>query len=133
MADTYGVVPRDIANELPGVFPSGFSSTSIPTEGQVASMITTADTMVGLRVLDVTGDDPDPDDATAAIAVRYIVEWVKALVVRIAYSGRGPDIANAAAAAYADLATSLLATFVAEVEEESDIGVWGTGTAIRSS
>lgn len=133
MPGVYGVNPRDIAAELPGIFPSGFSSTSIPTEAQVASMITTADTMIGLRVLDITGEDPDPDADVAAIAVRYIIEWVKALVIRIAYSGRGPDIANAAAAVYSDLATSLLATFVAEEEAESDVGVWGTGTVIRGS
>lgn len=132
MADVYGVLPQDIAAELPGIFPAGFSATSTPTEAQVASMITTADTMIGLRVFNATGVDADPADPAAVIAVRYIVEWTKALVIRIAYSGRGSDVAGAAAKPYADLAAQLLEAFVVE-EEGDDVGAWGTGTVVRGS
>lgn len=131
--DWFGVTPDLIAAELPGIFPDGFTATSIPSDAQVASMITTADTIVALRVTAVTGDDPVEDDPANAIAVRYIIEWVKSLVLRIAYSGRGIDVAAAAAKPYSDLAAQLLAEFVAEEEEENATAEWGSATVTRSS
>jgi hypothetical protein len=96
VADTYGVVAADVAAELPGVFPDGFTVATKPTLAQVTSLITTADTVVGLRVLDSTGRAPAVSDKAAVLAKRYILEWVKAQVLRIAYVGNAPaDVANA--------------------------------------
>ena len=37
MAEVYGVTPADIAAELPGLFPGGFSVSTKPTLAQVTS------------------------------------------------------------------------------------------------
>lgn len=106
--DTYGVTPADVAAELPGLFPGGFTVATKPTLAQVTSMITTADTVVGLRVLDITGTNPAAEDKAAVLAKRYIIDWVKAQVLRIVYTGNDPIQVDAAAKPYADLARATL-------------------------
>jgi hypothetical protein len=91
VANTYLVAPADIAAELPGLFPGGFTATSTPTSALVQGLINTADTIVTLEIRDSTGQVPAPTDAAAPLAIRYIVETVKAAVLRIIYAGRDPN------------------------------------------
>lgn len=90
MADTYGVLPADIAAELPGIFPGGFSATTLPSDTLVANFIAGADLAVTLKLRDTTGTTPLVTDAAAPLAKRYIIEIVKAQVLRVAYAGRDP-------------------------------------------
>lgn len=122
MADTYGVVHGDIAAELPGLFPSGFSGATKPTAAQVTSFITTADTVVGLRVQDSTGTTPDVTDRAAALAQRYIIEATKAQVMRVVYTGNDPVQVKAAVEPYEKLAESILASIDAMGEQAAGIG-----------
>ena len=98
--DIYGVTPEDIAGELPGLFPGGFTVATKPTLAQVTSLITTADTIVAMKVQDITGTTPAAADKAAVLAKRYIIEWVKAQVIRIVYAGNDPVQVQQAAAAY---------------------------------
>lgn len=107
MADTYLVTPATIAAELPGLFPGGFTATSRPSVTQVESFISTADTMVTLKVEDLVGEMPTLTDRAAPIAVRYVIEWTKAAVIRVVYAGRDPAVINAAAGPYDALVKSL--------------------------
>lgn len=100
MADTYGVVPADIAAELPGLFPGGFTVSTKPTSAQVKALITTADTIVTLQVQDVTGGAPASTDRAADLAKRYIIDWVKAQIIRIVYAGNDAAAVAAAASPY---------------------------------
>lgn len=113
MADTYEVLPKDVAAELPGIFPAGFTATSMPSESQVASAISTADTLITLQVEDLVGQAPDVSDRAAPLAVRYIVEWVKAWVIRVAYAGRDPAQVNAVASPYDVLAKQMWDALIA--------------------
>lgn len=109
MPDTYGVEPADIATELPALYPSGeFTVATKPTYAQVASMITVADTVVTLRVIQTTGVEPTADDRAADIARRYIIERVKAQVLRIVYTGNDPVSVNAAVGPYDQSASEAL-------------------------
>jgi hypothetical protein len=90
MADTYGVTVTDVAEELPGLFPVGFSPATAPSAAQVASFISTGDTLVTLRVKDATGGVPSASDAAAPLAKRYVINWVLAQVVKIVYAGNDP-------------------------------------------
>jgi hypothetical protein len=119
--DTYGVVPSDIAQELPGLFPTGFDATTIPTEGAVAGWITTADTIVSLRVTDVTGTNPALSDKAAVLAKRYIVDWVKEQVIRTVYTGNDVNRVEAAAKPFAVSAAALLKSI-------EDLGAQAVGT-----
>jgi hypothetical protein len=108
VADTYDVTPADVAAELPGLYLGGFTSTSTPTADQVVTMISTQDTIVSLRITDDVGRSPALSDRAAAVAKRYIIESVKAMVVRIAYMGNDPVQVNAAAQPYSDIAKATL-------------------------
>jgi len=88
------------------MFPAGFTATSMPNEDLVKTFIATADTIVTLQIKDLVGQAPSITDAAAPIAVRYIIEWTKAQVVRVAYAGRDPNLINAAASPYDALAKS---------------------------
>lgn len=90
MANTYGVTPADIAAELPGIFPGGFSATTLPNDALVASFIAAADLAVTLKLKDITGSVPAATDAAAPLAKRYVIESAKAAVLRVAYAGRDP-------------------------------------------
>lgn len=107
MPDTYGVVAADVAAELPGIYPGGFVANTKPTLAQVTSAITTADTIIALHVQNVVGQPPQVTDVSAPIAKRFIIEWVKAQVIRIAYAGQDPLQVAAAAKPYADLAQEM--------------------------
>lgn len=104
---TYDVTVSDIAAELPGLFPVGFSAATIPSAAQVASFIATGDTLVTLRVKDATGGTPALTDAAAPLAKRYIVNWVLAQVVKIVYAGNDPARVAEAVRAYTDVVTEL--------------------------
>lgn len=112
MPDVYGVGPADVSAELPGLFPGGFSASSLPSDVQVASWITTADTIVGMKVQDVAGAVPAATDKAAVLAKRYIIEWTKAQAVRAAYVGNDPLAVKAAAEPYEANATLLLEAIV---------------------
>jgi hypothetical protein len=108
VADTYGVTPADVAAELPGLFPGGFTATSVPSDTQVVALIAAADAAVTLRITDAVGNAPALSDKAAGLAKRYIIDWVKAQVLRIVYAGRDPFQVSAAAKPYDDLAASML-------------------------
>lgn len=104
MADTYGVTPADVAAELPGLFPGGFSVSTTPTLAQVTSAISVADTIITLHVQNAAGQAPSIADRASPVAVRFIIDWVKAQVIRVVYAGNDPAQVAAAAKPYADLA-----------------------------
>lgn len=106
--NTYDVTPADVAAELPGMFPGGFTATSIPTSSKVQELIDEADTVVTLRITDSVGQSPTLSDAAAKIAKRFITNYVKAEVVRLAYVGRDPNLVLSASQPYVDSATRLL-------------------------
>lgn len=86
--NTYDVAPADVAGELPGLFPGGFSATTAPTSDQVQGFIDAADAIVTLAITDFVGMPPSLTDKAAAMAKRYVIEYTKALVVRVVYAGR---------------------------------------------
>jgi hypothetical protein len=90
VADTYGVLPADIAAELPGIFPGGFTATTLPSDTLVASFIAAADLAVTLKLKDQTGTTPLDTDTAAPLAERYVIESAKAQALRVAYAGRNP-------------------------------------------
>jgi hypothetical protein len=108
VADIYGVAPQDVASELPGLFPGGFDSLTIPAVATVVNWISTADTIVSLYVTDITGVNPAVTDKAAILAKRYIIEWVKGQVIRTVYTGNDIARVEAAAAPYAVSAQALL-------------------------
>lgn len=105
---TYGVTPADVAAELPGIFPGGFSATTLPSDTLVASFIAAADLAVTLKLKDITGAVPADTDAAAPIAKRYIIEAAKASVLRVAYAGRDPVQIATAVSPYDLLAKTAL-------------------------
>jgi hypothetical protein len=100
LANTYNVAPADIAAELPGLFPGGFSATTTPTDAQVQGFIDMADTIVTLRITDTTGQAPALSDRAAPLAKRFIIETAKGIVVRLVYAGRDPNFIAASAGPY---------------------------------
>lgn len=108
MADTYDVVPADIAAELPGLFPGGFGASTVPSHSQVASMITVADLQVSIAVENASGLAPEVSDRLAPLAIQVIKQRVVARVLRIVYAGNAPAEINAAAKPYDDDADAAL-------------------------
>lgn len=131
MPDTYGVLPSAIAGELPGLFNLGFSPTTRPSVDQVTSLITTADTIVTLQVQTSAGALPAMSDRATPLAQRYIIEYVKAQVVRIVYSANDPAQVKAAADAYSMAAADAMNAIIAmgaqaagaQPEPDSRVGV----------
>jgi hypothetical protein len=121
LANTYTVAPADVAAELPGIFPGGFSSITKPTDAQVQGFIDTADTIVTLRIRDNVGTDPANTDRAAPIARRFILNYVLGIVTRIVYAGNDPVQVNAAASAYETAGKMLLDAI--DVLGEQVIGV----------
>lgn len=113
MADVYGVTPANIAAELPGLFPGGFTAGTIPAVAQVIGWITAADTIISMQVQDITGAVPAAADKAAVLAKRYIIEWVKAQVIRAAFVGNDPLSVKAAADPYDIVAIAYLEGLVA--------------------
>lgn len=107
MADTYAITPAMIAAELPGLFPGGFAANTKPTAAQVVSWITTADAIITMKVQDITGAVPAVTDKAAVLAKRFVIEWVKAQVIRTAYAGNDPLSVRAAAQPYEENAKSI--------------------------
>lgn len=108
MPDIYGVLPADVAKELPGMFPGGFTTTTKPTSTDVVGFITTADALVAARIARVTGAPASGAGSTAIFAKRYIVDTVKAAVIRVVYTGNNPTEVEAAAAPFERLAKLML-------------------------
>jgi hypothetical protein len=101
VADIYGVTPADVAAELPGLYPNGFTAATKPTLATVTTLISEADAIASLRVQKATGEGvADPAAKSAALAKRFIKSWVKAEVTRIAYAGNSPRDVQEAAAPY---------------------------------
>lgn len=126
MADVYGVTAADVAAELPGLFPRGFSASTQPTSAQVASWIATADAIVSMKIQDVTGQAPATTDKAAALARQYVIEWVKGKVVGAVYAGNDPvQVANATKPHFDNAKTILTAL--------SELGAQATGTGEAAS
>jgi hypothetical protein len=105
VADLYGITPADIAAELPGLFPNGFSAGTRPKDTDVAKLITTADTIARLRIAKATqvaANAVDPTAMSAEVAKRFIKDWVEAKIVRIVYTGQAPRDVDLAAKSYED-------------------------------
>jgi hypothetical protein len=129
MADLYGVLPADVASELPALFPRGFDPTTTPSDTKVAQLISTADAIAAFRIGESVGLGANPaTDTNAVLARRYIIEWVKAQVTRIVYAGKDPVVINAAAAPSEAAAAQALDIVVAQVA-----GVWGSAIVVRGS
>jgi len=124
VADIYGVAPQNVASELPGLFPGGFLTTSVPSAATVVNWISTADTIVSLYVTDITGVSPAASDKAAILAKRYIIEWTKGQVIRTVYTGNDVARVEAAAAPYAVSAKALLGAL-----EQMGAQAVGTGEA----
>jgi predicted aspartyl protease len=124
VANTYTVSPADVAAELPGLYPGGFSATSVPTTAQVQALIDTADLIVTLQIKDSVGLDPSNTDRAAPIAKRFIIETVKAQVLRIIYVGKDPAFIAGVAGPYDVIAKGLLSGIVLMGQQ-----VIGTGEA----
>jgi hypothetical protein len=122
MADTYGVTPADVAAELPGIFPGGFSASTTPTAAQVAAFIATADLVISIAVQDVAGVAPQASDRAALLARQFIIEAVKARVIRIVYAGNDPERVAAAARPYMDNATEIRTAIEALRTQAAGIG-----------
>jgi hypothetical protein len=125
LPDTYGVTPADVASELKGLYPTGFSTTTVPTLAQVTEWISTADDIVRLHLIDETGTLPAASDSAARLAKTYIREWVKAQVIRAAYAGNDSTAIDAASRPYADLAKQVL-------KELDDMGSQAVGPGSAS-
>lgn len=126
MADTYGVTAAEIASELKGLYPSGFSATTVPTLAQVTEWISTADDIVRLHVVDVSGASPASTDSAARLAKTYIKEWVKAQVIRTAYAGNDSAAIDQASRPYSDTAKLVLKAI-------DDMGSQAAGAGAASS
>lgn len=122
MADTYGVTPADIAAELPGLFPGGFTAGTVPTLAQVTSLISDADLRVTIAVQNASGAVPAATDRLARLAKRAIVERVKGQVIRIVYTGNAPADVAAAAKPYEDLAKDYLASLTDLETQAAGVG-----------
>jgi hypothetical protein len=114
MADTYGVTPEDVGNELPSLFPDGFAASTKPTLDQVAGFITDADSVVTLHISRAIGETDLLTATSVRLARRYIIDAVKAQVMRILYAMNDPRDVDAAAAPYEKLATAMLDRIDAE-------------------
>ena len=122
MADVYGVVPADIAAELPGLFLAGFTTTTVPTLAQVTSFITAADLTVAVAVQNASGTIPLATDRLAPLAKRVIIERVKAQVIRVVYTGNAIADVAAAAQPYEDLARTMLASITSLQTQATGVG-----------
>lgn len=123
MADTYGVIPEDIAAELPGLFRDGFAVSTTPTVDQVAGFISDADVVVALAVARMVTAEPTLAAAAAPLARRYIKNKVKAEVMRIVWTGNAPDVVASATRPYDDGAGDMLVQIDALKPAESAIAV----------
>lgn len=122
MANTYGVTPADVAAELPGLFPDGFSVGSLPTLAHVQASIDTADAIVTMKVLDVTGVAPQVADKAALLAKEYVIARAVARTLAVVYAGRvGPGEINPAAGYFA-AATELLNGIALLGEQATGLG-----------
>ncbi|MDP9202283.1 MAG: hypothetical protein M3P26_10200, partial [Gemmatimonadota bacterium] len=120
------VQPDDIAAELRGLFLTGFDVDSIPTEAQVIEWISTADDIVRLHLVDITGGTPAVTDAAARLAKTYIRAWVVAQVLRVVYSGQDSLAVDQASRPYSDTAKLVL-------KELDTMGLQAIGTGEASA
>lgn len=133
MADVYGVTPADIAAELPGMYPGGFTANTKPTLATVTTLISEADTIAQLRIQKVTGEAAaDPAAKSAPLARRYIKASVKAEVVRIAYAGNDPRQVAEVAAPYERTAEFVLGE-IDELGEQAQDAVGVPASRVRGT
>lgn len=117
----YGVTVADVAAEVPGPFPTGFSAATKPTAQQVQRWIDREDARVSLRVRDLTGAEPALTDAAAGSAIDLIIAGVISRILRVVYTGRGVDQLTAALAPYA-------VVIAASEAELTNLGAQASGT-----
>lgn len=110
MANTYGVTPADVAAELPGLFPGGFTVNTTPTLAKVQEWIDTADLRVTIRVQDVAAAIPLSSDRIAPLAKRAIIDQVISQVLRIIYTANAPQDVQNAIKPYLDSSAAQLAS-----------------------
>lgn len=126
MADTYGVTSEEVAAELRGLFPTGFDVDTVPTEAQVIEWISTADDIVRLHLVDLTGGTPAVTDAAARLAKTFIRAWVVAQVMRVVYAGNDASAVDQASRPYSDTAKTIL-------KELDSMGLQAIGTGEASA
>lgn len=107
MPGTYEVEAADVAAELPGIRPV-FSPATKPTQAQVEEWILTADTIVEARIERNTGAQSVATDRVAALARRYIIDYTKARVLEVVYSGEDPTSMRVAVEPYLRNAADML-------------------------
>lgn len=88
MAGVYGVEPADVAAELPGLFPVGFTQVTPVKLAQVTTWINDADTYIDTVVSDVVTQAPGLADTASQLAKRYIIDEVILRVYRANYAGK---------------------------------------------
>lgn len=125
MPDIYGITADDIASELRGLFVNGFDVDTVPTEAQVVSWISTADSIAALHLVDSAGQQPALTDAAAAIVKTFIRNWVEAQVIRVVYAGQDAAAVGQASKPYSDTAATIL-------KELDDMGSQAVGTGLES-
>lgn len=131
MADVYGVTPTDIAGELPAIFVGSSPASSTLTPTQLADFITQADLSITIAILNASGAEPSSSDRVAPLAKRYIIDRVKAQVIRIVYTGNAPADVDAAAKPYEMAARDALASITAL--ETQAAGAGEPAAHVRSS
>jgi hypothetical protein len=110
MADTYGIVPADVAAELITLFPVGFTQVTAPTLAQVVSFITTEDLRASIAVQNASGAVPSASDRVAPLVRDVILNRVKARVLGIVYAGQAPDVLAALLDPYEENAKAAIAS-----------------------
>ena len=109
MADTYGVLPIDIAAELPFVFKTGdVTQADIPNRARVTEWISRADARAYLVAENIINAAPSLTDKAVPMAKEFIVQYVKAKVLAAIYAGNDPAAyATIVASAYGDAKNAL--------------------------
>lgn len=127
MEDTYGVIPGDIAAQLPRLFEDGFAETTKPSLAVVTGFISDADAVATLTIQRATGKMPTASDDAARLARRYIVDSVVGRVIRLVYTGNDPADVNSAASPYEASAKLLLGELAALIPAMTPRAIGWTG------
>lgn len=98
--------------------PDGFSDTSVPTVAMVQGWIDTADAIISVQLLDISGLAPTLADRLHGLAKDYIIEYVKEQVIRTVYAGNDPLKVKQATDGYAANQV-LLVTTISSFKEQA--------------
>lgn len=106
MADVYGVLPSDVASELLGLFPVGFTQAGKPSLALVTTWISDADAYIDTVVRQVTAVNADLSEPASRLARRWIISDV---TNRIREAATNLSAADLVALRQTSPATALLA------------------------